>query len=281
MTDVSFFLQRPWRSLRYAVARRAIMPLAARLATNKPKSLPEAIAMIQRRWRHRLFALRGTGWPRLESLLRTQYLRNCPPFGIDLEPNDRRPCRQFLLCPFCWARAYPLKAFARMEALLYDPEHPRRVRKDAPRCVTWFSVRVRRELPQSHDRRLDAIRKGAADLRRRLSQVRRDAAIFTKPPGNGVIVSARMEFDGDLLVLGHDRIVFSRQPVVGDPATKKKVVTKATKTKLVRLFARVFAYPKSMMTANAHDVVCLVEALKQFHMVSFAGSFDERVRLPE
>lgn len=289
MADVRFGFEKPWRSLRYSVARQTIMPLASRFATSKLEFLPDAFAEIQRRWRRRLFKLSEAGLSSLESELRIQYVRNCPPFGIDVYPQYCRPCWQRLLCPFCWARAYPIKAFARMEALLYElepelddrgaPAQVLRTDKNAPALVAWFAVREAHELPQQPNRRLATIERIAADLRRDVERVRSRTWSTPYPHRTSDIILARAEFAGDLLITGYNQIVFSRKPVASE-IEPEMVVSKPNKTKLVPMFTRAFAYPESMMTADPADVVCLVEALKRFHMVSFAGRFPtEKERL--
>jgi hypothetical protein len=137
MADIEYRVIAVRRAYRYRAMRGAVFfPL---FGANWLRRTPEeSLSKLRRMWYKRIRSLKKAGWARLPDELATQYMRNCPPFGV-ITKSSARCCNVALLCPFCYARRYVLESFLAVERVLYGGTDP--AAKPAP---GWNLVEFRR-----------------------------------------------------------------------------------------------------------------------------------------
>jgi hypothetical protein len=77
-------------------------------------------------WHRKVYAMRTTGWAKLQDFRNFSTWLNCPPFGVITRDRARR-CNFPSVCPYCYARDRILAPFVKMETVLYGCAGPFRV----------------------------------------------------------------------------------------------------------------------------------------------------------
>jgi hypothetical protein len=90
------------------------------LVTSGPsQGIVKATLLVQQQWRGRMALLRGHGWSRLAKQDSWYYALNCPPVGVATNRTSMRCCREYKICPFCWARTYARELYCAVECACY------------------------------------------------------------------------------------------------------------------------------------------------------------------
>lgn len=103
---------------RARAARYALRPLYRGRIDSKEKTVQMMLA-LRKRWVALSNRMAKDGWEAANTDAKLSFMLGCPAFGVNA-PKDPvkhqvlRPCDRFLVCPFCYARKYPLNAFDRL-----------------------------------------------------------------------------------------------------------------------------------------------------------------------
>lgn len=81
--------------------------------------IAHAILNIQKQWRVRLMDLRAEGWLRFSTPKDFNYAMNCPPVSVLTNQLQLTCCREYRVCPFCWARSYARDLYLAAEYAVY------------------------------------------------------------------------------------------------------------------------------------------------------------------
>lgn len=233
---------------------------------------------LRRLWHRALLRFMEAGWTALESDGRDgnkyhQYLRNCPPFGVETRARGR-VCNKALLCPFCWARAYVQEPYRHLERLL-----------DAgvPEDTVLVEFRLRRQIaarggnPWTIKDRAEGLARVRAAIQDRYSRSRESARY--RPHLGGVLLHKVEPLEDGLRFVRAGLLLVPRAVVgaeTGDLAAAFgphddlarfrgatfKITARGRPTrKAVGLaLGRIAAYPRRMLTGPAADTLAVLEA---------------------
>jgi hypothetical protein len=87
-------------------------------------SILDALDTVRSLWQKRVYELRDDNWLPTQTQIGLNHLLWCPPFGVKTTNMSMRCCNRRLVCPFCYARAYVMPLYMRMEKILYASTKP-------------------------------------------------------------------------------------------------------------------------------------------------------------
>lgn len=227
------------------------------------QELHDVLARLRKLWHRRLDTLQEVGWsPSGNSAAfaadkRLQYVRNCPPFSVDLKDYGQT-CNMPKLCPFCYARRFVIQPMQWLETILFKSSPQlSRVRdlilvdfttsiRFTRRDLNWMTRRASRgEVFESIAATLQAGKKREVDS---VNHV-------------GGVTLQRVEFDDDGWTLlrsgvficnGADYELQNFRPATCE--TVRKRVSPPTRKHLARAVARAFRYPANLLV-TAPEIV--------------------------
>lgn len=268
--DRRFEFDKVWRSSHLLAMREAVLtPLyGITWARYLDVTLEPSMAALRIAWRDRVDALQLAGWLPAASAASRQFLRNCPPFGVDTNHMGLKPCRRPQICPFCYARMYVRRAFESLWRAAPMAEHglvafrsqlnPKKGAKGSPADLAVELVR------HGHRKKeLDAL--GAAT----------GVVMYQFWPA---VVGGRRPKQGVRAVRSHSNrvgVAFVPRNRLWHPhelhALRTKTYRRVTKRTLAEAVGWAFAYPKPLMTADPSATVALLAGLKRCRLLATYG----------
>lgn len=122
MPDFDYVVTAVRDAYRHRTSRKAVLlPLLGKTAPgsfNDLRMIDEAMYQLRQLWHRRIEQMRNAGWLPAQSDKHVQFLRNCPPCGVQTNLYLHE-CGRSILCPFCYARDYVLKPFLHIEVALF------------------------------------------------------------------------------------------------------------------------------------------------------------------
>lgn len=124
MPDYAFKVEKVPMASRYVAARYlSLESLLGRKIPRRPSAafMTASIRRARKKWHCFCDRMLRRKWVRINTHLKRQYLRNCPPAGVLVGVNAT-PCEMALACPNCYARRYGSQLFDALERALWpDP----------------------------------------------------------------------------------------------------------------------------------------------------------------
>jgi len=249
--------------------RMAVLRVATGRGVTVDSSTAVAAAEVLRLWRRQVVQLRDAGWGPAQGV-RFQYLRNCPPSGVEMKPAAGSPrmrlrsCTCQSVCPWCWSREVARRSFDATVAAL------ERLGETFERGET-LERRFKLVVSTSADVRIDSKREPGASLDQLVGSLGRAkhelgkfAAGFgllgvVSPGKTGWVYSQRA-----IALVPCDRPPGSAATKTYDPPTRRNLA------KAVARFAR---YPAGMLRGDADRAVRLLAARGSYRLLRFSGAF--------
>lgn len=279
MPDLTFNLEKVLDSYRYKAARACVFtPLLGntwfRDGNEGIARIDEAIGKVQRMWRHRLVELRAAGnWKALAPKQALQYMRNCPPFGV-VTTDRAYACDRGLICPFCYARNYAIKAFKQVEDFLYwDGEthmhKPRRV----DGTLVAFSISRRFSLHKQPFTAKALLTCWCPRLRVHINKTRKREVDL----GAAVraMVMHRIEPEDDCLRVTRSGLMYVKRVLprsfLESEKDRLEVIAQPSKKVLYEVFPHLFRYPESMLKCPPEIAAGILTGMHRFCLFSTYG----------
>ena len=108
MPDIFYDFTEAPRNPYSLAARMAVLPplLGRRIDYANSDAVLRGGLQVHMDYKNLLVGLQGAGWPAVNTNLKLQCLRNCPPSGFVIEPDaDVHVCHHPELCPWCYCRS--------------------------------------------------------------------------------------------------------------------------------------------------------------------------------
>ena len=179
MSDIRFDFDALKSGWMYRIARRAVLSSVLHLRGVSEVQMPRTYKRVQHLWRRRLGVLHEAGWKPVENLKDFQYMRNCPPFGLECHEShsELHVCRRTKICPWCFARYHVANPLTRLAAYLPIADDRGLVLVSFHRC---FRQEPRRGVVEDALRRLAFDRSFEVDLYRPEAAVVLHTFLLTK-----------------------------------------------------------------------------------------------------
>lgn len=113
------------RAARYAL--QSVMPpdsVEPGTTDDSSQKVCRALQGVADEWHARVMELRELGWENAQDGL--SFLLNCPPPSV-MTKERKYTCRNYMVCPFCWCRTYPVELWRRFHRVFY-PDMPEKDR---------------------------------------------------------------------------------------------------------------------------------------------------------
>lgn len=256
-------------SYRARAARYAMRPLYRDRIDSKEMTV-KMMLTLRRRWIALARRLSKEGWEAANTDEKLSFMLGCPPFGVNA-PTDPakhqvlRPCRKYHLCPFCYARWYPINAFDRLWPVLSGG--PNRLL-----FLVTNSVGLTVAENGGFDTSVDLVRQHILSTARRA-----DVDAFG---GKGAVVFhrvrligqqqqvVRMQVQRTTLVVGESGRSFRLPDSV---RTKARIWPSPVKKDLAAAVGQAFAYPAEWYAQTTETLTTLMTALSRARVFAAYG----------
>lgn len=291
--DLRYDMHTLYKGSKYLAMLSAVLtPVFGATDWNKdlPSSAFGALSDLRRLWKARLYDFRDAGWLPLmradekAAAFQMICMRNCPPFAVKTSLRSC-PCKRSSICPFCYARAYVLAPYVKLEQFLFGSNpsaedgngwvkakpgfrliefrYALRLYMDdrkllTPDAVAYLTGVARTWMSQTRRREIDLVSPAVGAVLYRVSIRKRYLSLRRSV----VMVASASEAAPNLAVKKNKNVTATQQCAVHEEVTK---------TVLYQAVARCFAYPASLLQAPASLVAALLHGLKGFHLLSTYG----------
>ena len=222
--------------------------------------VPKMLRDLRAQWHARLNALREEGWEKLQDAKALQFMRNCPPFGIETKESSI-PCHYWRFCPFCWARTVVQALYNGLKDVCLPEGQNER---GAKRTDIWIIEFDRRELhPRETGKVEKLVSRLATERRSEIDQVPHLAAFVRHaiyPSANKVCFSRR-----GLLVTEQ------KSWPTGIDGVDVRIHKVVSRKLLCEVVGRVGRYPSALLRCPAKDLLKIIGETENVRLFSRFG----------
>lgn len=264
MSDVRFDISFAKNNyLAYTQQRSVLLPLLLKI--NLKKNAAFGISRLMRRWRNRLRVLREHGWKTMESPIRYQFTRNCPPtMCYTLGDQRYQRCGLSQLCPWCYSLETK-EVFDKFSMLL-----PKRGKLSKP----YKLIEIRRtHLLSANDKdSLSLVLHKLMDTPRRAIRALQPLGGFYKAQ---IAPSAKDRFTGQWEAFWRVLVVVDEKYELPDKLLKAKSDIKVSnvfsKRDLIRPISRICRYPTGLFVGDPDMTIDALNSRIGMRSKAFVG----------
>lgn len=266
MSDVNYALVSIPKHARAMAERMAVLRPVSGLVVTADASTGAAAVETLRLWRYRCTQLRDAGWPTAQGT-RFQFLRNCPPAGVEMKSVGRtarlRYCTCAPVCPWCWSRTVVARSFDVVSATMAAMGEAY-VRGAVPayayKLVVLSQTGRVDDSPVQPVALLDRVSGTMRQLKRSFGKVAAGFGLL------GVVSPGKTGWTYAIRVVA----LVPREYV---PKSPHRAYEHPTKRNLAKAVARFAGYPVRMMRGDTDRTVRLLDARAPYRLLRFSGVF--------